>query len=113
MQPITSSSPKDPTCSAQYIACIEKQTRLMLAFYSNYMHRGLSCSKEKLESTTLHEVVPPNSATAAFFSCGKLLKTMGLHVMTCVFYLIKQFDSRIKLNLINSNSTVLFDIFLG
>jgi hypothetical protein len=30
----------------------------LLALYGNYMHWGFPCSKEKLASATLHEVVP-------------------------------------------------------
>jgi hypothetical protein len=34
---------------------------MLLHFYRYYMHRGLSCSNEKLGSVMLHEVVPQAS----------------------------------------------------
>jgi hypothetical protein len=46
------------TRSAQYNTCIDKQNKTHYSFYRIYMHRGMPCSKEILESMMLHEVVP-------------------------------------------------------
>jgi hypothetical protein len=57
MQPIAII--QDPTHSAQYITCIERETRLIKYFHRYYMYRGLPCTKEKkLASVMLHKVVP-------------------------------------------------------
>jgi hypothetical protein len=45
------------------------------------MHGGLPCSKKKLASAKLHEVVPPSSTAMAFFSCEKPPAMIGLHAM--------------------------------
>jgi hypothetical protein len=52
------------------------------------MHQGLPCSREKLESVKLHEVVPPSSSITAF-SSGK--KTFTVMVLTCDDDLINEF----------------------
>jgi hypothetical protein len=52
------------------------------------MHQGLPCSREKLESVKLHEVVPPSSSITAF-SSGK--KTFTVTVLTCDDDLINEF----------------------
>jgi hypothetical protein len=77
------------------------------------MHQGLSCSKEKVSIRDASRGCTPSSSTTVSFSCGKPPTTMDLHVMTCTFYEINEFDSIINLNLSNSNATVQFYIFTG
>jgi hypothetical protein len=60
---------------------------------------------KKIESLAHYEVVPqtPLQQPPA---------TTGLYAMTCVFYLINEFDSRIKLNLFDSKLLFSFIFFL-
>jgi hypothetical protein len=112
MQPITSSF-KNPTRSAQYITCIKSKARLDISFHMYYMHQGLPCSKGKLVSVALDVCCPPSSCSSASFSYGKTPMTTGPTCDDKHNLLIKCFDSKIKLNLFNSNPTILFDIFHG
>jgi hypothetical protein len=60
----------------------------------------------------LHEVVPQAPLQLASFSYRKPSTTMVLHAMTCTFYLINEFVSRLDLNSFESIATVKFYIFL-
>jgi hypothetical protein len=60
---------------------------------------------------TLHEDVPQIFVAMAS-SCGKPPAMMGLHAMTCIFYLIKQFNSRNKGNLFKLDAIACLHIFL-
>jgi hypothetical protein len=61
-----------------------------------YMHRGLACSKEILEFTKLYEVVPTLLCNGLPLLQNTSWMT-GLHAITCAFYIINDFDSRINL----------------
>jgi hypothetical protein len=61
MQPITSPYKTLHVVHKQHMHRKVKQDTL-LHFYRYYMHQGLPCSKKKLASTKLHEVVPHERA---------------------------------------------------
>jgi hypothetical protein len=77
------------------------------------MVRGLPCLKKKLESVTLHELVHQAPLQCLSSLAKKSLVTTDLHAMTCVFYLINEFNSRVNLKSLDSIAIVHFHIFTG
>jgi hypothetical protein len=74
MQPITIIQ-QDPTCSSQYTTCNKNKARHMLAFYGDYIHRGLPCLG--LSFSKLGACRPPRTSCSTFFSFEMTPLTTG------------------------------------